>query len=213
MDGLSLRLTIDRADWTVEMEALTVKSTLAKWEASLCKLKARHQPHHLHHNKLTPNPPLWLTQRNDLSIHALIVTFAQFQHAAMKDSIHCVSEWKSPHFKNYPVHYFRNTVRFFLFWINKIPTFFIVLFDFNFITWSCAGGGVGGVLTTDRRRPSHRWGNSETHPPSAPHWPALATSRWAARVWTRTAPSEGKEGGWGVTARTKWRQVGGEHEE
>lgn len=70
--------------------------------------------------------------------------------------------------------------------------FYIVVVDITFIMWSCTGGGV---LTTGRRRPSHRWGDSETHPPSAPYWCALATSRWAAHVWTRTAPSEGKEAG------------------
>lgn len=80
--------------------------------------------------------------------------------------------------------------------LSDLPLFWI-LFDISFITWSCSDGGAGGVLTTDRRRPSHRWGDSETHPPSAPHWPALSTSRWAARVWTRIPPSEGKEGGRG----------------
>lgn len=82
-----------------------------------------------------------------------------------------------------------------LYYFTYSESFFWVLLDRSVVTWSDAGGGPGGVLTTDRRRPCHRWGDSETRPPSAPHWPALATSRWAAHAWTKTAPSEGKGGG------------------
>lgn len=132
----------------------------------------------------------------------------------MKNSIQCAAaggrQRKSPGLSIYPPHDFRTTVRFSLYRILSW-----VLSDISFIAWSCAGGGAGGVLTTDRRRPSHRWGDSETHPPSAPHWPALATSHWAAHVWTTTAPSEGKEG-WGYSPNQMktsggraWRRGGG----
>lgn len=71
------------------------------------------------------------------------------------------------------------------------------------------GGALPGwVLTTDSRRPCHRWEDSETHLPCAPYWPALATSRWAAHVWTRTPPSErkGGKGGTGVMDGTKMKR-------
>lgn len=98
-----------------------------------------------------------------------------------------------------------------LYYFPYSESFIWVLLDRSVVTWSDVGGGPGGVLTTDRRRPCHRWGDSETRPPSAPHWPALATSRWAAHVWTKTAPSEGKrEGGDGkVMDWTKIKGKGG----
>lgn len=100
----------------------------------------------------------------------------------------------------YPPHDFGTILIFPIFWL-----LFWVLFDINVITCSDADGGPRWVLTTDRRRPCHRWGYSETHPPSAPHWPALATSHWAAHVWTRTAPSEGKGRGlWIEPNEDKW---------
>lgn len=87
-------------------------------------------------------------------------------------------------------------------------------FDISCITGvQCGGALPGWVLTTDSRRPCHRWGDSETHLPCAPYWPALATNRWAAHVWTRTAPSErkGAREGPELWTEPKWRQDWKDH--
>lgn len=123
---------------------------------------------------------------------------SKFLHAAMKYSVHCRILRKA---NVWPLLLSDEPT-----FLNQWALYTLVWHELLF-RQSCAGG----VLTTDRRRPSHRWGDSETHPPSAPYWPALSTSRWAAHVWMRTAPSKGKEGG--VTAQTKSTQLEEECEE